>query len=800
MSIRFSNVIDTILSTRIRRWILFLAGFGIVIWLLFLALDAAFPLRLPEQQGRDFAQLVTDAQGRPLRAFPDATGVWRYPVSPEDVSPLYLAALLTYEDRWFHAHPGVNPLALLRALGQRIRYGRTVSGGSTLTMQVARILHPHPRTLMGKVRQVFRAVQLERHFTKDEILALYLNHAPFGGTLEGVQAASYAYLDKPVSRLTHAEAALLAVLPQRPSALRPDRHPEQAEMARDKVLRRMSRTGQWTEREIREARQEPVATRFEARPMLAPLLARRLRDAHPHLPVIVTTLDSGLQSASQTLVHDHIRRFPPGTSAAALILSNADLAVRAYIGSARFGDKTRAGYVDMVQALRSPGSALKPFIYGMALDEGLVHAESLLLDAPLDFDGYRPQNFDSRFLGPVSLSEALQRSLNVPAVQVLAELGPARWYARLLNVGLNLQLPPHGRPNLALALGGAGVRLEQLAGAYAALGRGGMTGPVRLTLDQPLHERRLLSAEAAWIIHHSLRSPLDQPGELYRLTRGRLPPIAHKTGTSFGHRDAWAVAVTATHTIAVWVGRPDGTALPHNTGRLTAVPLLHRLLLLLPPQGRQLPPRPAKVISAAICWPQGTLAGWNQPQDCHHRRQAWLIDHLAPPTLRDPMQAPGETLRPLVRLSADGRYQLPSDCNLPDGERAKSRTLQLWPQTLDPWLPHRRQRAALLPPPDPRCAPAHMSHGRLRVHGIQPGAELSPMPGRTRLPDLPLSATGVQGRAHWFLNGVWMSQTSASTDTAHHWTLPAPGPGEQRLTVMDQAGKFEQVRFRVLAP
>jgi penicillin-binding protein 1C len=785
---------------------LFLALFAVlacaVLWnlglALFLVLDAACPLRLPEEQGREFAQLVTDTQGRPLRAFPDAGGVWRYPITPGEVSPLYLDALLTYEDRWFFTHPGVNPLALLRALGQWIQAGRIVSGGSTLTMQVARILHPHGRSLSGKAGQMFRAVQLERRFSKDQILALYLNHAPFGGTLEGVQAASYAYLEKPASSLTHAEAALLAVLPQRPSALRPDRHPERARSARDKVLDRMARTGQWQALDIQEARQEPVLAGFQARPLLAPLLARRLRDMHPDSPVIATTLDSGLQAAAQALVQDHIRGFPAGTSAAALILDNAGLTVRAYIGSARFGDEDRAGYVDMIRAVRSPGSALKPFIYGMALDEGLVHAESLLLDAPLVFDGYRPQNFDSRFLGPVSLSQALRRSLNVPAVQVLDALGPARWFTRLLHAGLEVHLPPHAAPNLSLALGGGGVRLEQLAGAYAALGRGGRTGPLRYTLDQPLAERRLLSPEAAWVIHHSLRGPLEQPGELFRLTRNQMPALAHKTGTSYGHRDAWAVAVTASHTVAVWLGRPDGTALPRNTGRLSAVPLLHRLLRLLPRESWQPPTRPGNVVSAAICWPQGTLVNLNTPEDCHQRRQAWLIDLAAPPTLRDPLQGAGESLRPVVRVSADGGFRVPSGCDLPDDNPLQRRTVQLWPPTLEPWLPERHQRASLLPRPDPRCAVADLAHGRLSVQGIQPGAELSPLPGRSGLPDLHLFATGVQGQAHWFLNGVWQGQTMAD-DSAHGWTLPAPGPGEQRVAVMDQSGKLQQIRFRVLA-
>jgi penicillin-binding protein 1C len=779
-------------------WVFRLVAAGALLMALFLLLDCVFPLRLPEQQGRNFAQLVVDARGRPLRAFADADGVWRYPVTPDEISPLYLTALLTYEDRWFYYHPGINPPALLRALAQRLVHGRIVSGGSTLSMQVARIMHPQSRSFFGKAHQIFRALQLEYRFSKKEILGFYINYAPFGGTVEGVQAASYAYLGKSAAHLSHGEAALLAVLPQRPSALRPDRYPEQARRARDKVLERMARTGNWTAQEIAEARQEPVLSRFEARPMLAPLLAQRMREAHCQRPVIVTTLDAGLQAGAQSLVSDAIGQFPARTSAAVLILDTGDLSVQAYIGSARFGDDDRAGYVDMIQAVRSPGSTLKPFIYGLALDEGLVHAESLLLDVPMAFEGYRPQNFDSGFSGPVSLSEALQRSLNVPAVQVLAELGPTRCYTRLRHAGLDLHLPPHGQPNLSLALGGAGVRLEQLAGIYAALGRGGAAAQPRYTFDQPLLERRLMSAEAAWIIHHNLRAPLQPSGELYRHSRSTMPAIAHKTGTSFGFRDAWAVAVTTRYTVAVWVGRPDGSALPHNSGRISAVPLLRRLLHLLPAEGWHSPPRPSRVTAAVICWPQGTQAQWTPPETCHRRRTAWLIDRTAPPTLRDPHQVSGESLHQMIRVSAQGRYYLPAGCDMPDAE---TRLLQLWPPSLEPWLPERWQRDAQWPAPDPRCATTlAIPHGRLRLEGIHPGAELSPRHGRSQLPDLTLTAAGAQGQVHWFLNGSWLGETAPDSSSKHRWVLTALGPGEQHVTVMDQAGKSERVRFRVVAP
>lgn len=331
--------------------------------------DLAFPLPLPDP--RDRGAVVTAADGTPLRAFADTGGIWRYAVEPEQVSPLYVQALLTYEDRWFWRHPGINPVAMLRAAGQWARSGRVVSGGSTLTMQVARILDSrqdaraaNQRTPGRKLRQMLRALQLEVHLSKREILSLYLNHAPFGGTVEGVEAASWAYLGKPSSRLSHAEAALLAVLPQSPSRLRPDREPERARVARDKVLARMQQMQVWTRAQVADARVEPVVARSLQPPRYAPLLAQRLRFERPDAVRIASTLDLDLQRTLEDRVAAYFSQLPERTSAALLVVDNATLEARAYVGSLAFADVARVGHVDMVKAWRSPGSTLKPFLYG----------------------------------------------------------------------------------------------------------------------------------------------------------------------------------------------------------------------------------------------------------------------------------------------------------------------------------------------------------------------------------------------------------------------------------------------------
>src|SRR4051812_2140909 len=442
-----------------------------------LLLDRLFPIPLPDPTSGSTVVLARD--GTPLRAFPDSDGVWRYPTRIDDVSPLYIEALLTYEDRWFYHHGGINPLALARAFGQWIVHRRLVSGGSTLTMQVARILDGTPHSAAGKLRQMLRAVQLEAHLSKREILTLYLDRAPFGGTIEGVEAASWAYLGKPAARLSHAEAAMLAVLPQAPSRLRPDREPNAARAARDKVLDRMATLGVWTKAEIDDARIESVAARTLQQPLSAALLAERLHEERPQSRRITTTIDAELQRALEARVTDYLARLPDRTSAALLVVDNSTLEARAYIGSAAFGDEARLGHVDMVRAWRSPGSTLKPFLYGLALDDGLIDSESLLVDAPQSFGTYRPGNFDMAYNGPVGAAEALRLSLNVPAVDLLDRVGPARFAARLANAGLGMRLPRGVAPNLSVILGGVGVRMEDLAGAYVALNRDGVGGRVR---------------------------------------------------------------------------------------------------------------------------------------------------------------------------------------------------------------------------------------------------------------------------------------------------------------------------------
>ncbi|MEE1947893.1 peptidoglycan glycosyltransferase PbpC [Pseudomonas alcaligenes] len=770
-----------------KRWRRRLLLVGLPLALLWLA-DRLFPLPLPED---GLARVVLAEDGTPLWRFADAEGVWRYPVATDEVSPYYLEALLTYEDRWFYRHPGVNPLALGRAAWQNLSGGRVLSGGSTLSMQVARLLDPHQRSLAGKFKQLWRTLQLEWHLSKDEILALYLNRAPFGGTLQGVAAASWAYLGKPPSQLTRAEAALLAVLPQAPSRLRPDRHPERAQAARDKVLRRLAQFAQWPQSAVDEALQEPVLLAPRQEPNLAPLLARRLNVAGSP-PLIRTTLDANLQRRLEDLLLGWRARLPERTSAAILVVDSESMAVRAYLGSLDVGDDKRYGHVDMIRAQRSPGSTLKPFLYGLAMDAGLIHSESLLQDVPRRYGDYRPGNFAAGFTGPVSASEALATSLNLPAVQLLEAYGPKRFAGELRGAGVPLALPAGAEPNLALILGGAGSRLEELVAGYSAFARGGVAARPRLQPQDALHERRLLSPGAAWVVRRILAGQA-RPDRDPRAELVQRPVLAWKTGTSYGFRDAWAIGVGPRHLIGVWIGRPDGTPVPGQFGLASAAPLLLQVHDLLVNRDRQRglvpPPQevPASIGVAAICWPLGQALARDDP-NCRRQRFAWTLDGTVPPTLQAADQPLGLGLSQRVWLDAHGR-QVAASC-----EGARESQIALWPAPLEPWLPRRERRAARLPAASAECPPAlPLPAAPLSIVGVREGDRLRRPASSAGPLQLKLSALGGSGTRWWFLNGMPVAESQPGESIEQKLTAS----GLYQLSLLDQSGATARVEFQL---
>jgi penicillin-binding protein 1C len=569
------------------------AGFGAsVVWKHYTA--SLGPLDLATS--REGSTIVVDRDGRLLRPFTLPDGRRRLPATTHDVDPRYLAMLVAYEDGRFYQHNGVDPRALVRAGAQWLMRGHVVSGGSTLPMQVARLIEPRrERTIAAKLRQIARALEIERDVGKTGTLDRYLTLAPFGGNLEGVRAASLAYFGKEPLRLTVAEAALLVALPQSPEARRPDRSPGVARAARDRVLDRVAARGLISAADAAAAKREPVPEARLALPTLAAHAAEEAVAADSQAKVIKLSIDARLQSKLETLARESVGRLGPKLSAAIVVVDNTTGEIRARVGSAGYDDSSRDGAIDMSRFPRSPGSALKPFIYALAFEQGLAHPETLLFDRPMRYGAYAPENFNFGYEGAVTARKALQMSLNLPAVELLSDVGPATFLARLHSAGAEIALPKDTPIGLAIGLGGLGITLTDLARLYAGFARGGEAPPLIERLDgQPrvIGPRRVTDPVAAYYVEDVLRGAPPPANAL----KGR---IAFKTGTSYGFRDALAIGFDRGTTIAVWVGRPDNGPTPGLIGREAAAPILFDAFERL---GRSIEPiaPPKGVVRASI--------------------------------------------------------------------------------------------------------------------------------------------------------------------------------------------------------
>ena len=544
-----------------------------------LGLNAGYPPDLTRYE--DVSRVVVAKDESILRVFASNDEMWRLPTRLEDVDPRYIEFLISYEDKRFWSHLGVDPMAVARAIGQWISTGEIVSGASTITMQVARLLEPRPRTLLSKGIEMARAFQLEMRFSKKDILSIYLTLAPFGGNIEGVRAASLAYFNKPPRKLTTAEAALLVALPQSPSKNRPDRNQDNARMARAKVLNRLQSAGTVSSLEAEESEAAPIEAKRYRFPFLAPHLARRLFYGNPGQKVIRTHILPDFQVSAQGIVSEAVRRTASGVNAAAIIIENKTAKILAYVASNGFFDTSRSGQVDYIQAVRSPGSALKPFIYAMAFNEGIAHPETLLTDRMKRFGGYRPTNFNGLSHGLITARYALQASLNVPAVTLLNEVGPRRFLSHLNNVGVRPLMRDAGKsPGLAVALGGVGISLEQLTEMYGALARGGTFKNLSFakgvaTVQAVTFFDKKTTAFVAGILKGTPR-----PQGRYR--RSENLKIAFKTGTSSSYRDVLALGFDNTYTVGVWIGHPKAKPMTGKTGIGSAAPVLFRIFDFLP--------------------------------------------------------------------------------------------------------------------------------------------------------------------------------------------------------------------------
>lgn len=638
------------------------------------ALDDAYPPPLPDASTQSVE--VVDRNGYLLRAFAARDGRWRLPVRLDEIDPEFVRMLVAYEDRRFWDHGGVDPLAMVRAAWQMLRHGRIVSGGSTITMQLARLLEPRSeRSLQAKLRQMARALQIERRLDKRRILELYLTHAPYGGNIEGVRAASLAWFGKEPKSLNLAQGALLVALPQSPERRRPDRYRERAKAARDQVLARMAEGGFIAPGEVARASDVPVQARRLALPAFAPHLAQQARRLQPEVRSHQVTLSRPVQQALELVASEAAKRLGPSLSVAMMLADAHSGDVLAEVGSAGLLEARRAGWIDMTGVQRSPGSALKPFIYALALEDGLVLPETLIEDRPASFDGYRPRNFDLTYQGDVSVRQALQLSLNVPAVRLLQATVPSRLLGRLHRAGVVPVLANDKAPGLAIGLGGVGVTLKDLVQAYTVFannGRSAVLGDGVTETPSAAGGRAMFSPVATWHVADMLSGVAPPRGS------ARLP-IGYKTGTSYGNRDAWSVGFDGRYVLGVWVGRADGAPVPDLNGITVAAPILFDGFVRSGLKLEAMPPAPAGAVRIDATDLPVALRRFSAPDTGLPQVGAYeaALNIVYPPDGAhiDLGLASGQAVQPLVLKLQGGRAPFRLLANgVPVGEPLRSRS------------------------------------------------------------------------------------------------------------------------------
>lgn len=727
--------------------------------------------------------VVAARNGQPLRLFLAPDDAWRFPVRLAGVAPILPRLVIAAEDRHFSRHPGVDPLALARAALANLLAGRVVSGGSTITMQLARLARPRERTLAAKWDEGLAALALERRLSKDAILERYLNMAPYGGNIVGVGAASTLYFGKTPDRLSLAEAALLTVLPRSPLRLDPLRHPEAAKAARDRLLATLSRRGVISQEAAQEATTAPVPRGLTRQPLIAPHFCQMAKDLAGDTPRVDTTLDPAAQKTATDILRGRAGWLAGQGigSVAAVVLDPASREVRALVGGTNWFGDARFGQINGATIKRSPGSALKPFLYAMAMDQGLIFPQSLLLDIPTGFAGYTPKNYDGLFRGRVSAEQALITSLNVPAVRLLNEVGPAPFLDLLRRGGLASLDKPAAHYGLSLILGGGETTLLALTNCYATLADGGLYRPAAILAGRKSGRgERLFSPEACSLVTDIL-TRLERPDLPTSWERAlAVPAVAWKTGTSFGHRDAWAVGVSAGHVIGVWVGNMDGTPIAGISGAVHAGPILFELFRALEPRGSKAAAKAGlDIAEIEVCADSRELPG----PDCPRRVPARIMPgrtHLAPCPVHRRMLVDAVTGE---RLSAD--------CLA--GHEAKTIAVAEYPPELVSWWRSTGIPFETPPPPAPDCpgisgdGPRIVSPSPATVYAVRPD-----IPAEYQQIALTADVPATTSRLSWYVDGELAAQ--AAPGARLFWQ---PTPGAHRLVVTDDAGRMSAVTVHV---
>lgn len=766
-----------------RKFIRLMGALSLTVLTLLFLLNLIFPLPVDKLRPQS-STVIYDRNGKMMRAFLAPDEMWRMRVEFDDLSPILIDAVVSYEDKYFYRHAGINPVSVVRAAIANIRAGRFVQGASTITMQVARMMEPKERTIGGKLIEAFRAIQLELRFSKDEILTHYFNLAPYGGNIVGAGAASYAYFGKGPEQLSVGDAALLAAIPKSPNAIRPDMSHRNAVDARAKVLRLMAANGKITDAQLREALSESITDQRFPIPFEIPHLSTYLAQEYPHSQNVTTTIDAKIQHLAEEVLRVRMSPFRKIgiMNGAVVVIDNSTREVLALVGSYDFFESESDGQVNGAMAPRSPGSALKPFVYALGIDRGVITPMSLLYDVPVDYSGYSPENYDATHRGAVTVEDALTRSLNVPAVNLSAELGEIGVYSLLKEAGITTLDKPAGHYGLSLVLGGCEVTLLELTNIYAGLANGGLFEKYHLVIsDKRSSARRFLSPEACYILSEML-SELRRP-DLPAVWDWSIdmPKVAWKTGTSYGRRDAWSIGYTPNYTVGVWVGNFNGKGIPELVGAEAAAPVLFGIVSALEKgsQNRWFV-QPDGVGTRQVC----SVSGMPLAKHCSSARDELFIPGVSP-------YAKCSIHKPIYVDRKTG-YRMCRHCR---GEReCEERIVEQWPAEVATWMQRNGYHIDEIPEHNPKC-PGIMAGRAPIINSPTVDTEYKLRYGVALEYQKILLDASVSNRTktiYWFLDNELVYSGDPSEKV-----FISPHPGKHTVVCSDDEGRSSEVMFVV---
>ncbi len=755
----------------IQRWFFTLLIAIVLLWGLFLIASLLFPM--PEL--KPYSKVIHDKNGQLLYAFLTPDDKWRLETREDEISPLLKKTLLAKEDKYFYQHPGINPLAIARAAFRNVIRLKRTSGASTITMQVARMLEPRPRTYMGKLTEMFRAIQLELRYDKETILQLYLSMVPYGGNIEGVKAASLLYFNKNPDHLSLAEITALSIIPNRPSSLVIGKHNDRILAERNRWLKKFEAEKVFTRKEITDALEEPLTAERRQFPRRIPHLARKLNalaDNEFH-----TTIDAHMQDRVETLVKEYMRsmKLRKIHNAAVVIIHNPTREILTYVGSADFYDSTDGGQVNGAAAIRQPGSTLKPLLYGLCIDEGLVTPASVIHDVPVNFMGYRPENYDRRLRGNVSLSYALEHSLNIPAVKSLQLLGVETMIETLTRADFRQISKDRRKLGLSMVLGGCGSTLEELTGLYSAMATSGIySKPVVLKGQASSVSKPLLSEASSWMITDIL-SRIHRPDfPLNWQSTERMPKIAWKTGTSYGRRDAWSIGYNKEYTVGVWTGNFSGTGVTDLNGTSIATPLLFRIFNMIDyDSDREWFSRPDDCATRVVCAETGLLPS----AQCTNFTGDEYIPLISSTRTCDHLQE--------VLLSPDGRISYCMTCKPETGYRKKY--FKKTDPEMQAFYEDQRMRYEKIPEHNPSCERIFRSGVPVIQHPVSGNRYYL----SSSNPEPLLLKAAVEadvGRVYWYINNRFYQSASPSTGIFF-----IPEAGSVKISCTDDKGRNRDI-------